>query len=293
MEKLKYNCESCCFHTNFKNRYDSHILTKRHHNKNDEETKNSYNYACAKCNKKFKSNSGLWSHKSKCTYTKIEIVNDSNDRSMQDSINEIKTMVFEMKNNPVSSVTHNQHNNFNVNLFLNENATQAKNFVDMIQNISVKGPYPEKISSDNYVNCVVKMIQNEIEKMPIDERPIHCIKDEDEHQKILHIRHDNKWEKETELEWTTQIHNYYLDDGDEPSEEEEKIIFNSLKKLEENIIAEIAKLNNIKTEKEYSYEAGHPPNKVRIIKCLLDYVNIEKPELLKIIERAYSKKTHQ
>ena len=286
MDLYKYNCETCCFHTSFKNRYDSHVLTKRHRQKNDEATKNNYHYICQKCNKKFKSNSGLWSHKSKCNYIKIEVFDDS----MRETINELKNMVSELKSNPTPSVTNNQNNNFNVNLILNENFTQAKNFVDMIQNICVEGHYPDKISSENYVSRVFHLIKSEIDKMPIDERPIHCIKDEDERQKILHIRHDNKWETETELEWTSQIHNYYLDDGDEPTPEEEKIIFNGLRQLEENIIAEIAKLNNTNTQREYSCEAVHPPNKVRIIKCLLDYVNIEKPELLKIIERAYSKK---
>jgi hypothetical protein len=60
------------------------------------------------------------------------------------------------------------------------------------------------------------------------------------------------------------------------SKYKEKIIFNGLKQLEENIIKEIAKLYSTNIQREYSYEIGHPPNKVRIIKCLLEYVNIEK-----------------
>jgi hypothetical protein len=200
--------------------------------------------------------------------------------------NELKT------NQHPTNITNNQHNTFNVNLFLNENATQAKNFIDMIQNISVKGPYPETISSENYVSNVVKMITNEIDKIPIDERPIHCIKDEDENQKILHIRHKNKWEKEVELDWTKQIHNRYHDIGDEPTPEEEKIIFNSLKQLEENIKTEIEKLNR-STVEEYKYEYSHPINRVSIITCLLDYVNIEKDQLLKIIEKAYKNRNQQ
>jgi hypothetical protein len=227
-------------------------------------------------------------HKSKCKIAKVEI----DEKELKTSITEIKSMI-ENLNQSSTNITNHQNNNFNVNLILNENFTQAKNFVDMIQNICVEGPYPDKISSENYVSRVFQLIKNEIDKMPIDERPIHCIKNEDERQKILHIRHDNKWETETELEWTSQIHNYYLDDGDEPTPEEEKIIFNGLKQLEENIIAEIAKLNNTKTQREYSYETVHPPNKVRIIKCLLEYVNIEKPELLKIIEKAYLKRPIQ
>ena len=288
MKELKYNCESCCFHTQFKTRYDSHVLTKRHINKNNNETKQEYQYICQKCKKTFKSSSGLWSHKTKCNSKKIEVL----DVSMKDTIiNEIHNIMKNnppqtIINNPPQTIIHNQQNNsFNVNLFLNENLTQAKNFVDMIQNISVKGPYPEEISSENYVQCVVDMITTEMDKIPIDKRPIHCIKDEDENQKILHIRHQNKWEKEIELDWTSQIHNYYFDTYEE--KKDETIIFTGIKKLEDNIISEIEKLNDLRKRSQYTSERSHPPNKVLIIKCLLDYANIDKDNLLQLIDQAY------
>ena len=133
------------------------------------------------------------------------------------------------------------------------------------------------------------MITTEIDKIPIDKRPIHCIKDEDDHQKIIHIRHDDKWEKEIELDWTSQIHNGYF--GTETRDKGEKVIFTGIKQLEENIIKEIEKLNDMKKKSEYTAEKGHPPNKVLIIHGLLEYVNIDKENLLRIIDDAYSKKT--
>ena len=286
MKESKYECESCRFHTTYKTRYDSHILTKRHINKTNSETKQEYQYICQKCQKSFKSSSGLWSHRSKCNPKKIEVL----DVSMKDTIiseiqNIMKINPPNIINNPPTIINNQQTNNFNVNLFLNENLTQAKNFVDMIQNISVKGPYPEEISSENYVQCVVDMITTEMDKIPIDERPIHCIKDEDENQKILHIRHQNKWEKEFELHWTSQIHNCYFDSYEE--NKDETIIFTGIKQLEDNIITEIEKLNDLRKRSQYSSERGHPPNKVLIIKCLLDYTNIDKDNLLQLIDQAY------
>ena len=289
----KYNCETCVFHTNSKQNYNNHLLSKRHIS--ILQPNNTFIFECKKCHKKFKSNPGLWSHTRICT-VEVEILATEaivadQVEILTEKIDKLSNMVIELTSNQhPTNITNNQHNTFNVNLFLNENATQAKNFIDMIQNISVKGPYPEQISSENYVSSVVKMITNEIDKLPIDERPIHCIKDEDENQQILHIRHDDTWKKEIELDWTNQIHNYYLDSGDEPSPEEEKIIFNGIKQLEENIKTEIAKLNNIRTNAEYKSETNHPPNKLNIIKCLLDYVNIEKDQLLKIVEKAYKKR---
>lgn len=286
MHVHKYSCKECVFHTNLKSRYNSHLMTNRH--KLQVENTNTFTHICNKCNKKFKGQSGLWNHKNKCKI--IEIVDDE----MKETMKEIKIMMVDIKSNCQPSCTNienqtNQinNNNINVNLILNENFTKSINFLDMIKNMEVDKTYQPTISSENYVTKVVQMLKNELDKLPIDERPIQCIKNEDEHQQILHIRHENKWNKETELEWTQQIHNYYLDDGDEATKEEEKIIFNGLKELEENIIKEIAKLYSSNIQREYSYEIGHPPNKVRIIKCLLEYVNIEKNDLLHIIEQAY------
>jgi hypothetical protein len=293
MAQHKYCCNVCVFNTNYKNRYNTHLTSHRHKQKIDNSDQISiFSYICNKCERSFKSNSGLWSHKSKCTFQKIEIVDDE----MKETMKEIKNMMVDIKSNCQPSCTNienqtnqinNNNNNINVNLILNENFTKSINFLDMIKNMEVDKTYQPTISSENYVLKVVQMLKNELDKLPIDERPIQCIKNEDEHQQILHIRHENKWNKETELEWTQQIHNYYLDDGDEATKEEEKIIFNGLKQLEENIIKEIAKLYSSNIQREYSYEIGHPPNKVRIIKCLLEYVNIEKNDLLHIIEQAY------
>jgi hypothetical protein len=204
------------------------LITNRH--KLQVENTNRFTHICNKCNKKFKGQSGLWNHKNKCKI--IEIVDDE----MKETMKEIKNMMVDIKSNSQSSCTNivenqtNQintnNNNINVNLILNENFTKSINFLDMIKNMEVDKTYQPTISSENYVTKVVQMLKKELDKLPIDERPIQCIKNEDDHQQILHIRHDNKWNKETELEWTQQIHNYYLDDGDEAAKEEEKIIFN-------------------------------------------------------------------
>ena len=288
-KQYKFSCNSCMFYSNSIQTYNRHLISERH--KQRIEQANIFIYNCNKCNKTFKCQSGVWKHSNKCNFQKIEIVDDE----MKETMKEIKNMMVDIKSNCQSSTTienqtnqiNTNNNNINVNLILNENFTKGINFLDMIKNMEVDKTYQPTISSENYVSKVVQMIKNELDKMPIDERPIQCIKNEDEHQQILHIRHENKWNKETELEWTQQIHNYYIDDGDEATNEEEKIIFNGLKQLEENIIKEIAKIYSNTIQREYSYEIGHPPNKVRIIKCLLEYVNIEKNDLLRIIEQAY------
>ena len=291
---FKYNCSSCGIHTNNKQTYDRHLLSIRHKDTNKENTL--YLHICNKCNKKYKSNVGLWKHSSKCN---VILQNNTSIQDLKETITELKTMIIDLKEHqqPVNTIitqNNNQNNqtNFNVNLFLNEKCTNAKNFIDMINDIQLDTEYHEYISSEDYVNSIVRLIKLELDKLPIIERPIHCIKNEDENQQILHIRHNNRWNKETELEWTQQIHNYYIDDEDEPTDENKKIIFYAIKQMEDNIIEQIHKLyqhtNKLAaTKREYKCEMNYVPNKMRIIKCLIEHVNLDRIQILNMIDEAY------
>jgi hypothetical protein len=288
MSSFKYNCNNCAIHTNLTQTYSRHLQSKRHKQQIDSDQ---FIYACEKCNKKFKCNSGRWRHSKKCK-KQPEI----NVEELTEKVDKITDLLVDIKTNqqPTTAITQNNqnHNNFNVNLFLNENCTNAKNFIDMINGIQLDTEYHEYISSADYVDSIVRLIKSELDKLPIIERPIHCIKNEDENQQILHIRHNNTWSKETELEWTQQIHNYYIDDEDEPADENKKIIFYAIKQMEDNIIEQIQKLYEHtgklgSTKREYKCEMNYVPNKMRIIKCLIEHVNMDKNELKNLIEEAY------
>ena len=292
MSNCKYNCIDCSVHTNSKQTFDRHLLSKRHYaiHDIDNNINNHFTFICKKCNKKFKANPGLWYHSKKCT-KQPEI----NIQELTEKVDKMTEILVDIKTKQ-QPTNINTHQNFNVNLFLNENFNDAKNFIDMINGIQLDTEYHEYISSADYVNSIVSLIKNEIDKLPITERPIHCIKDEDENQQILHIRHNNQWNKETELEWTQQIHNYYIDDEDEPTDENKKMIFYAVKQLEDNIIDQIQTLYQhskklISTKREYKCEMDYVPNKMRIIKSLIEHVNIDRNELNKIIDDAYTKIT--
>jgi hypothetical protein len=301
MEQAKYSCLTCSFYTNYKQRYNRHLTTNKHKVHHDPLDQAKENFIC-NCSKQYKSYVGLWKHKQKCQTQLICSVIPDNSSILDKKIEELKNLIIELKDNqaPITSTTNNNtnNNNININVILNENFKNAKNFIDMIREMKLDDIYHDNISSVDYVSDMFRMIKTEMEKLPFVERPIQCIKDEDDNQNILHIRHDNEWRKETELEWTQQIHNYYIDDGDEAPEDQEKIIFVGLKKMEDNIIEQIRKLyghtHTCKDkQREYKYEMSHIPNKIRIIKCLLEYVNIDKDELLKILEVAYNEVKHQ
>jgi hypothetical protein len=288
MSIVKFKCETCAFSTNIGQTYKNHLQSKRH---KEQIASDQFIYDCEKCNKKFKCNSGRWRHSKKCK-KQPEI----NVEELTEKVDKITDLLVDIKTNqqPTTAITQNNqnNNNFNVNLYLNENCTNVKNFIDMINDIQLDTEYHDYISSSDYVNTIVRMIKTELDKLPPIERPIQCIKNEDEHQQILHIRHNNKWKKETELEWTQQIHNYYIDDEDEPVDENKKIIFYAIKQMEDNIIEQIQKLYEhtgklASTKREYKCEMNYVPNKMRIIKCLIEHVNLDREEILRIIDEAY------
>lgn len=302
MSNYKYFCKNCCVNTNSRQTYDRHILSKRHL---EVVESNNFIFLCNYCNKKFKGNTGLWQHSKKCnvqqeeekqeiqiqeiTIPQIDVI------ALNEKVDKIADMLVDIRLNPPSqTVNLNNQQNINVNMLLNEHFNQAKNLMDIINDIPLANEYEEYISSADYVESIATLIKNEIDKLPMNQRPIQCIQNEDSLQQIIHIRHNDHWSKETELEWTQRIHNYYLDDHDEPVDENKNIIFYAIKKLEENIITKIQRLYQhsgkklVATKREYKCEMDYVPNKFRIIKSIIQHVNINKNELSKLIDNAYT-----
>ena len=65
----KYVCESCVFSTHYKNVYDKHLLSKKHKEKQNNETAIKYSHVCNHCRRSYTTTSGLWKHEKKCTKT--------------------------------------------------------------------------------------------------------------------------------------------------------------------------------------------------------------------------------
>jgi hypothetical protein len=65
---------------------------------------------------------------------------------------------------------------------------------------------------ESYVEGTCNIIQRNLEQLPVNKRPMHCWVDEDPHQQLVHIRQDDKWNTNSELNWMQQIH---ADDDDD------------------------------------------------------------------------------
>ena len=222
-----FRCETCDFNTSNKCNYLKHLDTRKHKTLTkiylDLIKVASPSYDCL-CGKSYKHRQSLYSHKKVClksvngetevsetevSETKVsEINNDFKDlvcKMMTE--NEIKTMLIKEnqelrsqikelipKVGSNNSVTNNNINNkFNIQIFLNEQCKDAINIKDFIESIKISLQQLEQIQNKGLVEGLATAILENIGRLSLYERPIHCT---DIKRETLYIKHDNIWEKD-------------------------------------------------------------------------------------------------
>ena len=223
-----FRCETCDFNTSNKCNYLKHLDTRKHKTLTkiylDLIKVASPSYDCL-CGKSYKHRQSLYSHKKVClksvngetevsetevSETKVsEINNDFKDLvcKMMTENNEIKTMLIKEnqelrsqikelipKVGSNNSVTNNNINNkFNIQIFLNEQCKDAINIKDFIESIKISLQQLEQIQNKGLVEGLATAILENIGRLSLYERPIHCT---DIKRETLYIKHDNIWEKD-------------------------------------------------------------------------------------------------
>jgi hypothetical protein len=105
-----------------------------------------------------------------------------------------------------------EYRNTLVKKFLNEKCGNAINLLDFCKDINFDCDYHKRVyhprdQSGNptniymgYVNETSKIFSKKLEETPLEERPLHCFPGEDVRQKIYHVRHENEWIEENEID---------------------------------------------------------------------------------------------
>jgi uncharacterized protein (UPF0147 family) len=264
----QFFCEKCNYCSKSKSDYTKHLSSKKHNRENNEE----YSCICNKCDKKFKSNSGLWRHKIKC--------NISNSK---DDINSAKIieLLTDIKNNQNTPTINNHHNNnINIQMYLNENFKEGPNLMDIVNKMTIESGYKNKYEKIGYDGIVCEMWKNTLDDIPLKNRPIFCIKDEDPRQEILHVRDGNIWNTVTELEWIKDIYDF-----ENVTNENMTIINRVLNKLGENILLQLetkyGKHCDFASFKRQNHsDILYPTCLIEIINYIVKHVKIDKDILL-------------
>jgi hypothetical protein len=269
----KYNCEKCQYFTNVKQNFDKHILSKKHNS-----TKNNFSYYC-ECKKGFSCSSGLWRHKQACKNQKNETTNNNEQEIPQNeyvkpedllsTINEMKSILVEINKNKQSPIINNgiiTNNNIVLLNFLNTNYNDVITFEEFIRSITLNYRDIEYMMRDNtekdivrWIECLNQVIIDRLKQYKVNERPIHCIQDEEYNYEAF--LKNNEWVKE------------YVKDFDDktPVLEEKVLIFlakinqdidnmmleNETKMNLKKILKNITKKDQLKMMKEELFNGIH------------------------------------
>ena len=109
-----------------------------------------------------------------------------------------KTIIEVAKNSNVNNTISNSNNNsnnktFNLNFFLNETCKDAMNMKDFIKSLELSMPELEKMGELGFAEGMSRLFVNKLNSLDVTKRPIHC---SDVKREIIHIKDDNKWERD-------------------------------------------------------------------------------------------------
>jgi len=193
--------------------------------KKSEKSENKNNMFFCKCGKNYKSRQGFYLHKKKCMFidneennciikssdisnNQLPISNDVIMKLLNDN-QELKNIIVQQQNqllkqqeqfselipkvgnNNTNTINNNQK--FNINVFLNEQCKDAINLSDFIKSLHVTLEQLDFTNKNGLADGISKTIIDNMSKLSIYERPMHCT---DVKRETLYIKEDNAWSKD-------------------------------------------------------------------------------------------------
>jgi hypothetical protein len=195
-------------------------------------------------------------------------------------IDNLERIILEMaKNQQPTTINHidNSVNNNNfINIFLNDKCHNACDIKKFIAGIDFSKENYQNILKD-YVGGNAEIITKSYNSLPEYERPIYSFIGEDDHQKVVHIQHDDKWVVERELGWTNQVRIEYNDgvnDDPEPNSMYSLIRLFDKKKME--YFDENFKDNHLYlSQRKFNKDCLDDGKQLELINKIIDTVSIE------------------
>jgi len=218
-----FTCELCSFVCGKKSNFEKHLTTRKHQWKtlvNKQETQlvqknaslktesgNAEKYACGICSKQYSGRSGLWKHQKNCKETKHQLRDDNKMMSFLLELlkenREIKELMMTQK--PViiqQQITTNNHAHISLNMFLQEKCKTALNISEFLDNLKIEMTDLEIVGNKGYVEGISRIIVNELKRLDIYTRPIHCT---DKKRETIYIKDRDEWMRDTETKEYTRM----------------------------------------------------------------------------------------
>ena len=221
-----HHCKTCDFKCYKLGDWNRHLMTRKHQKTYNGLTNASNlhqitsNYICD-CGSVYKHRQSLYKHQKVC-YIYHEVSSCSNKQPIPTDIldnNMIKEVLMELvkqkgdesknmkemlleiiphiKGNAENSYNNTTNNNqFNINMFLNDQCKNAMNLTDFIDSLPITSETYDNTIENGLTKTITNMITNGLNNMNVLERPIHCT---DPVRKTMYIKDNNVWEKDKEF----------------------------------------------------------------------------------------------
>tara|TARA_B100000482_G_scaffold27611_1_gene17757 strand:+ start:309 stop:908 length:600 start_codon:yes stop_codon:yes gene_type:complete len=108
---------------------------------------------------------------------------------MMNQLKEQSDIIKEM----IPKLGNNTNNNFNINVFLDEQCSDAINMSEFIESLKIKMDDIQFTSTNGLVEGVCSVFLNGLKELGMNQRPIHCT---DIKRETLYIKDNNEWERE-------------------------------------------------------------------------------------------------
>lgn len=220
----EFYCEKCNYKCVTKFLWKQHKTTLKHNRQRlaTPIKKDTNLYQCEYCGKTYKQRSGLWRHKKKCidtdsttenTIINNDIINNTllnenkelkelfknilidheqNNKVKEKMVDQLKEQ-SEIIKQMIPKLGNNTNNNFNINVFLNEQCRDAINMSEFVESLKIKIDDIQFTSTNGLVEGVCSVFLNGLKELGMNQRPIHCT---DIKREILYIKDNNEWERE-------------------------------------------------------------------------------------------------
>ena len=232
---LFFICENCSFKCCNKKDFSRHVLTDKHKKRSNTDywVKKSF-YIC-NCEKSYKHSQSLYNHKKKCKFIQetsqdkefiqepsqenykekkekkekeeiknlvITLINENKEFkellvTQQKQLTEIIPKIGNITNGSNNNSNNNTNNHFNLNFFLNEQCKDALTMNQFIDRVHVTLQNLMMTNDNGLGPGLIKLINDNMNKLTIYERPIHCT---DKKRETIYIKNEDAWEKDIDKE---------------------------------------------------------------------------------------------
>lgn len=221
----RYSCDFCDFKSSNRNDYKRHLATDKHWRLTDIDIKNSkklQTFLCS-CGRVYKYRQSLSAHKKKCqkisepavsetsmvtssqteegsvkkpeeeiNYKELLMILVNENKEMRKTISEIIPRI----GNTINANNNTVHNNqkINISVFLNEKCKDAISIDDFVKRIEISVSDLLFTKDKGLIAGVSNIFIENMNKLPLCERPIHCT---DIKREVLYIKKEEDWTKDS------------------------------------------------------------------------------------------------